>query len=253
MPDPAVGNRGGTQPTRSVKAAHARVARALDPGRDTNTAPQAARHQPGRDLSPPDGRAEPKSKRARQRERARGKQLATQRAANVAKPVEARARRTAAASAKGKGAGAAVAPRSASTPTARRRQDRRRRPGGGGGPGPRARRLVSGAGLYHRPGARKRGMSGERSGVYRHVRTFGEFFDLHPGNERAVKADLTNDLPKKFCSTPGLDPRDFKRVELNTAERARSALVAAARGRVQGVLAAAVSAVTAAPVKQTPP
>ena len=74
MPAPAAaGNRGGTQPTRSAEAAHARVARALDPGRDTDTAPPAARPEPGRDLPPPDGRAAPKSLKARQRERAREK------------------------------------------------------------------------------------------------------------------------------------------------------------------------------------
>ena len=110
VPDPAAGTRGGTQPARSVKASHARVARSLDPGRDTDSAPPAAGPEPGCNPSSPDGRATPKSKKVRQSARARERRLAAKRAANVAKAVEARARRTAAASAKRKDAGASVAP-----------------------------------------------------------------------------------------------------------------------------------------------
>ena len=80
VPDPAAGNRGGAQPASSVGAAHARVARALDPGRDTDTAPTAAGPEPRYNLSLPDGRAAPKSKRTRLSARARERRLSTKRA-----------------------------------------------------------------------------------------------------------------------------------------------------------------------------
>ena len=96
-------------------------------------------------------------------------------------------------------------------------------------------------------------MSGERFELHRHARAVGEFFDPHPGTQRLARTDLANDLQKKRCSTPGLGPRDFKRTELDNAERAHSVLAAAARGQMPGTLAAAVGAVTAAPARQRPP
>ena len=89
--------------------------------------------------------------------------------------------------------------------------------------------------------------------MYRHASTVGELFDLHPKLQRNARADLINILKKGLCSTPGLDLRDFKRAELDGAERARYVLAAAARGQMPGNLAAAVSAVTSASGRQTPP
>ena len=80
----------------------------------------------------------------------------------------------------------------------------------------------------------------------------GEFFDLHPGNGARARADLTNDLKKQPCSTPGLGPRDFKKVKLDHAGRASAVLAATARGRASDALAAAVGAVAAAMTRQTP-
>ena len=99
---PLGGAYGGEGP---VRVAHARVAQSLAPGRDTDQAPLAAGPVPGRVLSPPDGRAELPSKKARRSEQQRDKRLA-----NVAKAVEARTGRTASAPAKGKSSGAAVTP-----------------------------------------------------------------------------------------------------------------------------------------------
>ena len=95
-------------------------------------------------------------------------------------------------------------------------------------------------------------MSEECFKLYRHARTVGGFFDLHPVTQRLTRSDLTNDLPKELCSTPSLGLRDFTRVELVNAERARSVLAAAARGQIPATLAAAVGAVTAAPARQAP-
>ena len=95
VPAPAEGDSGGSPPTRAVEAAHARVARALAPGRGTDIAPLSP-PVPKRAPSPPDGRVEPKPKRARRSEQQRVKRLA-----NMAKAVEARARRTAPTPAKG--------------------------------------------------------------------------------------------------------------------------------------------------------
>ena len=64
----------------------------------------------------------------------------------------------------------------------------------------------------------------------------GEFFDLYTGSEARAKADLANDLKKQLRSTPGLGPRDFKKVELDHAGRARAVLAAAARGQAPGAL-----------------
>ena len=109
----------------------------------------------------------------------------------------------------------------------------------GGGPGPGVVRLAPGTKLNFRPGAKKRGLSAERLERYRGARKVGEFFDLQPGPEGRAKAALTNDLKRQLCETkPLLRPCDFKRVELNHAERARAVLAAAARGRTPGALAA---------------
>jgi len=80
----------------------------------------------------------------------------------------------------------------------------------------------------------------------------GEFFDLHTESEARAKAELADDLNKQLCSTLGLGPRDFKKVELDHAGRARKVLAAAARGQTPGSLAAAVGAVNAALTRQTP-
>ena len=69
----------------------------------------------------------------------------------------------------------------------------------------------------------------------------GKFFDLHPGPEPRAKVDLTKDLKKKSCERPCLGPRDFKKVELDHAGRARAVLAAAVQGRAPGALAAAVA------------
>ena len=49
-----------------------------------------------------------------------------------------------------------------------------------------------------------------------------------------------------------MGPRDFKKVELDHAGRARAVLAAAAQWRTPGALAAAVGAVTAAAAIHTP-
>ena len=110
-------------------------------------------------------------------------------------------------------------------------------------------RLAPGAKHHFRPKASELGLSAERLERYRGARTAVNCFDLHPGPERLAKADLTNDLKKQLCETPCLRPRDFRKVELDHAGRAREVL---ARGRVLDVLAAAVGAVTAATARHTP-
>ena len=75
-------------------------------------------------------------------------------------------------------------------------------------------------------------MSAKRLELYRRARTIGEFFGPYPGNEARARADLTNDLKKQLGSTPGLGPRDSKRVELEHAGRARAVLAASARGQL---------------------
>ena len=73
-----------------------------------------------------------------------------------------------------------------------------------------------------------------------------------PRTSTESQGGLTNDLRKGLCSTPGIGPLDFRRVELDGAERARSVLATAEREQVPSALAAAVSAMTAEP-RQTPP
>ena len=40
-----------------------------------------------------------------------------------------------------------------------------------------------------------------------------EIFDLHTGTEARAEVNPVNDLKNQLCSTPGLGPRDFKKVE----------------------------------------
>ena len=107
--------------------------------------------------------------------------------------------------------------------------------------------------LHFRAGAWKRGKSAGRLGLYCDAGTVGEFFDRHPGPEVLARADLTNDLKRQLCKTePHLRLCNFKRAELDHAERARAVLAAAARGRAPDALAAAVGAVIAAGEKHFP-
>ena len=95
-----------------------------------------------------------------------------------------------------------------------------------------------------RVGITKRGASAARLGLYCGAGTVGEFFDRHPGPERIARADLTNDLKKQLFETdPPLRSCNFRRMELDHAERARAVLAAAARGQAADARAATVSVV----------
>ena len=53
---------------------------------------------------------------------------------------------------------------------------------------------------------KKGSASAARFDAYRHARSAGDIFDLHPGPPRVARDDLDWGLAKQLCSTPGSPP-----------------------------------------------